>query len=94
MLHLALAGLSNMLVVSWLGETGISGTANNLVRGVNLDDAVKSAKKSFEIAKEKCKKAKSRTPNFDLEKNLKAISTTTDTEFYNSFIDAVKLACA
>jgi hypothetical protein len=37
--------------------------------------------------------AKDTTPNFDLEKNLKAISTTTDKEFYNAFIDAVKLAC-
>ena len=45
-------------------------------------------------AKLQCKTAKEATPNFDLEKNLKAISTTTDTEFYNSFIDAVKLACA
>ena len=45
-------------------------------------------------AKQQCKIAKEATPNFDLEKNLKAISTTTDTEFYNSFIDAVKLACA
>ena len=45
-------------------------------------------------AKLQCKIAKEATPNFDLEKNLKAISTTTDTEFYNSFIDAVKLACA
>ncbi|NCV19302.1 MAG: hypothetical protein EBW42_11165, partial [Rhodobacterales bacterium] len=40
-------------------------------------------------AKLQCKTAKEATPNFDLEKNLKAISTTTDTEFYNSFIDAV-----
>jgi len=45
-------------------------------------------------AKLQCKTAKEATPNFDLEKNLKAISTMTDTEFYNSFIDAVKLACA
>ena len=45
-------------------------------------------------AKLQCKTAKEATPNFDLEKHLKAISTTTDTEFYNSFIDAVKLACA
>ena len=45
-------------------------------------------------AKLQCKTAKEATPNFDLEKNLKAISTTTDAEFYNSFIDAVKLACA
>ena len=47
----------------------------------------------IEIAKEKCKKAKSRTPNFDLEKNLKMISDTVDKDFYNNFLVAVKSAC-
>ena len=47
----------------------------------------------MEEAEKQCQMAKDTTPNFDLEKNLKAISTTTDKEFYNAFIDAVKLAC-
>ena len=40
-----------------------------------------------------CKKAKSRTPNFDLEKNLKMISDTVDKDFYDNFLSAVKSAC-
>ena len=47
----------------------------------------------MEEAEKHCQMAKDTTPNFDLEKNLKAISTTTDKEFYNALIDAVKLAC-
>ena len=48
---------------------------------------------NMEEAEKQCQMAKDTTPIFDLEKNLKAISTTTDKEFYNAFIDAVKLAC-
>ena len=47
----------------------------------------------IEVAKEKCKKAKSRTPNFNLEKNLKMISDTVDKNFYNNFFAAIKSAC-
>ncbi len=44
-------------------------------------------------AEKQCQIAKDTTPNFNLEKNLKAISTTTDKEFYNAFIKAVQKAC-
>ena len=44
-------------------------------------------------AEKQCQIAKDTTPNFYLEKNLKAISTTTDKEFYNALIHAVQKAC-
>ena len=37
--------------------------------------------------------AKSRTPNFNLEKNLKMMSDTVDKDFYDNFLSAVKSAC-
>ena len=37
--------------------------------------------------------AKSRTPNFNLEKNLKMMSDTVDKDFYDNFLSAVTSAC-
>ena len=45
------------------------------------------------MKKEKCKEAKSRTPYFNLEKNLKMMSDTVDKDFYDNFLSAVKSAC-
>ena len=68
-----------------------AGTQNTIL--ILNQAAIAIYENKIEIAKEKCKKAKSRTPNFDLEKNLKMISDTVDKDFYNNFLVAVKSAC-
>ena len=68
-----------------------AGTQNTIL--ILNQAAIAIYENKIEIAKEKCKKAKSRTPNFDLEKNLKMISDTVDKDFYNNFLSAVKSAC-
>ena len=45
-------------------------------------------------ATKQCSLAKDITANFDLEQNLKAVSTTTDTEFYNTLTEAIRKACS
>ena len=68
-----------------------AGTQNTIL--ILNQAAIAIYENNIEIAKEKCKKAKSRTPNFDLEKNLKMISDTVDKDFYENFLSAVKSAC-
>jgi predicted Zn-dependent protease len=45
-------------------------------------------------ATKQCSLAKEITANFDLEQNLKAVSTTTDTVFYNTLTEAIRKACS
>jgi tetratricopeptide (TPR) repeat protein len=45
-------------------------------------------------AKKQCSLAKDITANFDLEQNLKAVSTTSDTAFYASLTGAIREACS
>ena len=61
-----------------------AGTQNTIL--ILNQAAIAIYENKIEIAKEKCKKAKSRTPNFDLEKNLKMISDTVDKDFYNNLM--------
>ncbi len=68
-----------------------AGTQNTIL--ILNQAAIAIYENNIEIAKEKCKKAKFRTPNFDLEKNLKMISDTVDKDFYKNFLSAVKSAC-
>ena len=68
-----------------------AGTQNTIL--ILNQAAIAINENKIEIAKEKCKKAKSRTPNFNLENNLKMISDTVDKDFYNNFLAAVKSAC-
>ena len=72
-------------------KTKEAGTQNTIL--ILNQVAIAIYENKIEIAKEKCKKAKSRTPNFDLENNLKIISDTVDKNFYNNFLAAVKSAC-
>ncbi len=68
-----------------------AGTQNTIL--ILNQAAIAVYENKIEIAKEKCKEAKSRTPNFNLEKNLKMMSDTVDKDFYDNFLSAVKSAC-
>ena len=72
-------------------KTKEAGTQNTIL--ILNQAAIAIYENKIKIAKDKCKKAKSRTPNFDLEKNLKMISDTVDKVFYDNFLVAVKSAC-
>ncbi|NCV19479.1 MAG: hypothetical protein EBW42_12125, partial [Rhodobacterales bacterium] len=55
--------------------------------------AISIFEEKIEEASKHCNLAKEVTASFDLEKNLKAVSTTTDTAFYNSLTEAIRKAC-
>ena len=55
--------------------------------------AISIFEEEIEEASKHCNSAKEITANFDLEKNLKAVSTTSDTAFYNSLTEAIRKAC-
>jgi len=55
--------------------------------------AISIFEEKIEEASKHCNLAKEVTANFDLEKNLKAVSTTTDTAFYKSLTEAIRKAC-